>query len=106
MNVLIEAEAGSREKRSYDEESMVYRKSGETLLPYPYPYGFIIGTRSPEGDALDSYIITSRHLVAGTIVSSIPIALLEFFEEEERDHKVLAALPEEEAERFIERWRA
>lgn len=98
IEVLIEAVAGSREKRSYDEQTLEYRGSGETLLPYPYPYGFILGTRTDEGDGVDCYILSRSPLEGGSRVSCEPVGLLEFFEEDEKDHKVLASLPGEEVE--------
>lgn len=97
IEVLIEATAGSREKRSYDEQTLEYKGSGETLLPYPYPYGFILNTRTDEGDGVDCYILTRSSLDGGSRVSCEPIGLLEFFEEDEKDHKVLALLPGETA---------
>lgn len=97
IEVLIEATAGSREKRSYDERTLEFRGSGETLLPYPYPYGFILNTRTDEGDGVDCYILTRRPLEGGGTIACEPAGLLEFFEEDELDHKVLAVLPGERA---------
>lgn len=66
--------------------------------PFPYPYGFIIGTRAADGDCVDCYIITNDRLRAGAIVECDPVGLLEQEEDGEVDHKVLAALPGQEVE--------
>lgn len=111
ITLLLEAVAGSREKHSFDEESLEHRGFGETLLPYPYPYGFILGTRTEEGDGVDCYLLSRREYRPGDRIECEPLGMLEFFEGEELDHKVLAALPGEsppldealrgELERFI-----
>lgn len=95
MTVLVEAARGSREKHAYNERTLEYRGKSETLLPYPYPYGFILGTRTPEGDCVDCYLLTTRSLSPGEQIEAEPVGLLEFFEGDELDHKVLAALPGE-----------
>ena len=95
IKVMVEAVAGSREKRKFNEETLEYRGCSETLRPYPYPYGFITGTRTPEGDCVDCYIVTDKPLAPGGIVECEPAGLLEFFEGDELDHKILATLPGE-----------
>lgn len=32
------------------------------LRPYPYPYGFIIGTKGDDEEAVDAFIITDKRL--------------------------------------------
>jgi inorganic pyrophosphatase len=98
IQMLIEAEAGSRDKNLYNEKTLELRETRHILQPYPYPYGFIIGTRAEDGDAVDCYLITKDKLKAGNIVECEPIGLLEQFEDDEIDHKVLAALPGENVE--------
>ena len=93
IKVFVEAQAGSCEKGLYDEQTLVYKRTRKVNRPYPYPYGFIMGTRSEDGEAIDCYILTSDPLKAGTIVECQPIGLLEQSEGEEIDNKVLAILP-------------
>ena len=66
--------------------------------PFPYPYGFIIGTSAADGDCVDCYIITTEKLSAGSIVACEPVGLMEQDEDGEIDHKVLAALPGQNVE--------
>jgi inorganic pyrophosphatase len=91
MRVLIENEAGSSIKRSYDERTLMLLGSAPVSAPYPYPYGFAIGTKSGDGDAVDCFVLTADPLVSGSVVECEPLALLEQIEDGETDHKVLAA---------------
>ncbi|UCG24091.1 MAG: inorganic diphosphatase [Chloroflexota bacterium] len=93
IQVFIQVEAGSRERNLYDEKTLEHKGTRRTLLPYPYPYGFIVGTTAADGDNVDCYVITEDHLKAGTIVECVPVGLLEQEEDGEADHKVLAAVP-------------
>lgn len=95
MKVFIEAERGSHEKNVYDEATLEWKSVKHALLQYPYPYGFIVGTAADDGEAVDCYIITEKKLQAGTTVDCEVGALLEFFEGDEIDHKVIAFLPED-----------
>jgi inorganic pyrophosphatase len=98
IQVLIQVEAGSREKNFYNEKTLVYRETRRGSKPYPYPYGFIIGTSAEDGDAVDCYIITKDKLKTGSLVECEPIGLLEQDEGGEIDHKVLAAVPGQDVE--------
>ena len=95
MRVFIEATAGAMEKGRYDEATFVRKDSRKVLLPYPWPYGFVPGSSgaSGDGECLDCYIVTDRPLAEGDFVEAEVIGLLEFFEDDEADHKLLAVLP-------------
>ena len=93
IRVLIEAEAGSQKKNRYDERTLEYKGTGQVSQPYPYPYGFILGTRGADGDSVDCYLITKDKTPAGSIVECEPVGVLEQIEDGEVDHKVLAAMP-------------
>lgn len=92
MRVLIENEAGSRIKNTYDEQSLAFVRRAEVSAAYPFPYGFAVGTKSGDGDAVDCFVLTTRKLQSGSVVECEPLALLEQVEDGEIDHKVLAAL--------------
>jgi len=93
IQVFIEVVAGSRERNRYEEQTLEYQGLRQAPRPYPFPYGFIIGTSAADGDCVDCYLITHDDLIAGTIVECEPIGLLEQDEDGEVDHKVLAAIP-------------
>ena len=93
IQVLIQVAAGSSDKNFYNERTLEYLETRHGSRPYPYPYGFIIGTHAADGDCVDCYLITSERLASGTIVECEPIGLLLQDEDGEIDHKVLAAIP-------------
>jgi len=88
VRAIVEVEKGSHQRAAFDENFKVlgYREVG---LPYPFAYGFILNTSSEDGDGIDCYILTDKHLEIGTIVGCIPIGLLEVYENEELDSKVI-----------------
>ncbi len=98
IQVLLQVSGGSAERRVYDERTLEYKETRLGHHPYPYPYGFILGTRGMDGDSVDCYIITHDDLPAGSIVECEPIGMLEQIEDDEVDHKVLAALPGQQVE--------
>jgi inorganic pyrophosphatase len=93
MRVFIENEAGSRRKNVYDERTLALLRTVDVSAAYPYPYGFVIGTLSGDGDAVDCFVLTQAPLASGTIVDCAPVGLLEQVEDGEIDHKVVAVLP-------------
>lgn len=95
IDVFIEVSKGSDRKSKYDENTFEFIKSVEMLRPYPYPYGFILGTKGDDEEAVDAFIITDKRLEPGTKVQCEPVGILEMFEGDELDHKVLAVLPGE-----------
>ncbi len=90
MRVFIENEAGSRAKNIYDDRSLVYQRTVEVSRAYPFPYGFVIGTRSGDGDCVDCFVLTGKALASGSTVECDVVGLLEQVEDGEIDHKVLA----------------
>jgi inorganic pyrophosphatase len=90
MRVFIENEAGSRTKHHHDEKALRFLGTEEVSRPYPFPYGFVIGTTGGDGDNVDCFVITSDVLHTGEIVDCIPIGLLEQVEDGNLDHNVLA----------------
>ncbi len=98
VNVFIEVEAGSCNRHKFNEKTLEHLGVRTEPLPYPYPYGFIIGTSADDGCCVDCYVITKSRLEPGTIVACEPAGLMEQYEGEEIDHKVLAVIPEQEME--------
>jgi inorganic pyrophosphatase len=98
IKVLVQVSGGSTDRRIYNERTLEYKETRHGHDPYPYPYGFILGTRAEDDACVDCYIITHDDLPAGSIVECEPIAMLEQIEADELDHKVLAALPGQEVE--------
>ncbi len=89
MDVFIENPAGINIKNIYNEKTFEFIKSRPYSRATPFAYGFIIGTKSGDGDALDCFIITNQPLKSGQRVTCEPLASLEYFEDDELDHKIL-----------------
>lgn len=91
LQVFIENEAGSREKKIFDERTHEQIGIRPVSAAYPFAYGFVIGTSGGDGDAVDCFVITTQPLRSGTTIACRPIALLEKIEDGAIDHKVIAA---------------
>lgn len=112
INAVIEIPAGTNKKYEYNAASKEFIVDKENsrdriidFLPYPANYGFIPSTLSKseiggDGDALDVLII-AESLPHGTVVKSIPIALLKLIDNGEKDYKIIA-VPEDKSLRIIQ----
>ena len=98
MNVFIENPAGINIKNIYNEKTFEFIKSRPYSQATPFAYGFIIGTKSGDGDALDCFVITDQPLKSSQRVSCEPLAMLEYFEDDELDHKILMRIEGEQNE--------
>jgi inorganic pyrophosphatase len=96
IQVFVQNEAGSYLKNYHDEKALVFRASKMVSRPYPFPYGFVIGTTGADGCNVDCFVLTNRMLMTGDQVECVPLALMEQIEDGEADHNILAALAEEE----------
>ena len=97
IKVLIQAEAGSPNKMRYDEKTLKPIEVGRVSLPYPCPYGFVLGTTAADGDNVDCYVFGDDSLKTGSIVDCEIVGLLEQIESGEPDHKVLAVVAGQKA---------
>jgi inorganic pyrophosphatase len=95
MKVFIENEAGSDQKNIFNESTLEYKKSYTVSARYPFPYGFILNSKSGDGDCLDCFVLTDKLLRRGDIVEVEPVGMFEEIEDGESDHKILAAFKED-----------
>lgn len=95
IKVFIENEASSNIKNLFNEDTLQYRKSVEVSANYPFPYGFLLDTKSGDGDNLDCFVLTKQPLKSRDTVDAEPIGMFEEIEDGEEDHKILATLPGE-----------
>lgn len=111
INCVVEISAGTNKKYEYNNTSKAFlidKENGQgriiDFLPYPANYGYIPSTLSKnenggDGDALDVLVI-SEALPTGTVVESVPIAVLKLIDDGETDYKVIA-VPFEKSIRVI-----
>jgi len=93
VRIFVETESGSNVRRVYDETTHELLSTRRVVSPYPFPYGFILGTTTEDGSAVDCYVLTAKPIRSGSVVEGEPVGLVEQFEDGEVDHKVLAILP-------------
>ena len=98
MKVLIENEAGSLIKYRYDECTFKLMATRRVQRAYPFPYGFIVGTRSGDGMCLDCFLLTQKALSSGEMIEAEPIGMFEQVEDGKEDHNILAVQAGDEFE--------
>lgn len=100
MQAFVENIAGTTLKKEFDEKTKCWKKIGKLAKPYPYPYGFIVGTMQEDGDPLDVFVLTKnpRKIRRGDVFEIKVLGLVEYFESEERDYKILASINSEDIE--------
>lgn len=91
INVMIEIMEGDFNKYEYNEETgeLELDRIMQTTMSYPANYGFILGTKGEDGDALDVLLISSRPIIPGAIVRAKVIGMFEMEDEGGIDQKIL-----------------
>lgn len=92
MKVFIEQPGEKNLKNVFDKATGKFLKAVHIDLTYPYPYGYIRDTLAADGGELDCYVITDKKFKTGSIIECEPIGVVEWFEDGEEDHKILAVL--------------
>lgn len=95
VRVFIENLAGSDLKHHHDEKRFVVTQVERVGAPFPYPYGFVPGTRAPDGDAVDCFVITGRPLRTGDLVDAEVVGLMEQTDGGGANHNIVAVLPDD-----------
>ena len=93
VNVVIEVPLGGDAiKYEIDKPSgaMFVDRFLYTDMRYPCNYGFIPGTLSDDGDAVDVMVVGNRPLVPGSVVGARPVGVLLMEDEAGMDEKILA----------------
>lgn len=71
----------------------------DRILPppyvYPYPYGYIVGTKAADGDDLDIVVLTEKSVMKDTYLDVYIVGVLIMEDEKGMDEKVLCVLPED-----------
>jgi inorganic pyrophosphatase len=82
---VVEAPAGSNVKLKYDDGlgAFVWSRRLSAGVTYPFDYGFVPGTRSGDGDALDALVFSDVGSYPGVVVPSRIIGALRV--EQQRD---------------------
>ena len=77
VNVIVEIPKGTRNKIEYDPTDRVFRLDRVLYSPVYYPgdYGFIPGTLSKDGDALDVLVLVTDPTFTGCVLQARPIGV-------------------------------
>ena len=89
MNAFIETLQNSDIRTRYDENTFQRKDSIKVSSPYPYAYGFIVGSNKNYEDCLDCYVLSNQILTEGKEIACEPVFMIEMFEGSEEDHKVI-----------------
>lgn len=90
MQVFIEAERNSTIRTRHNEQTLELLQTFSVSKPYPFAYGFILGTATSARDALDCFVITRRPVKIGATIQCEPLDAFIQHEDEEEDLKVIA----------------
>lgn len=91
----VEISKGSKNKYELDKESglLILDRILYTSTHYPQNYGFIPLTYAEDKDPLDVLLIMSEPIQPLTLVESIPIGMIDMYDQGFRDAKILAICP-------------
>ena len=91
MNVIIEIPKYSNIKYEYDKESnkIVVDRFLHNTNSFPYNYGYVPNTLSPDGDPVDVILLCDHVLFPGCEIKCKIIGGIETSDEEGLDHKIL-----------------
>ncbi len=98
MKVFIEQTSQTLKKNVFNKKTGAYEKTVDFHITYPYPYGYILDTLAADGDELDCYVITDKELTHSSVVECVPIGMVEYFEDDQADHKILVVIKGDECE--------
>jgi inorganic pyrophosphatase len=95
LDIVVETPKGSRVKYEWEERpwpSSGFLKCSRVLhTPYTYffNYGFVPGTKSPDGDPLDAVILMEEPLMPMTHIQCMVLGCLDTSDEEGHDPKLI-----------------
>ena len=94
MEVFIEISKNSKLKYEHDEENnrIVLDRVLHNTNSFPYNYGYLPDTLSPDGDPIDIIVLGDYELLPGSWVKCKVIGGIETTDEKGRDDKILVVL--------------
>lgn len=94
MEVVIEISKGTNLKYEYDfdKNKLILDRVLHNTNFFPYNYGFIPNTLSPDGDPADIILLSSHSLTPGCFVKVKVIGLIETSDEKGGDDKIVCVL--------------
>ena len=96
IKVFIEQTGELNKKNVFNKKTGVLLYTITVPLTYPYSYGYILDTKAPDGENLDCYVISDKKLATSSVIECEPIGMVEWFENGQADHKILAKPADEQ----------
>lgn len=93
INVIIEIPANHdpiKYEVDKDSDALFVDRFVATPMFYPANYGYIPGTLSEDGDALDVLVVSPYPVVPGSVIRSRPVGVLNMTDEAGPDAKLIA----------------
>lgn len=89
--VVVEIPTGSRNKYEFDRQlgAIVLDRMLFTAMRYPADYGYIEGTLSEDGDALDALVFVGEPTFPGCRIRARPVGVFKMWDEKGSDEKIL-----------------
>ena len=78
LRVVVESPAGSRVKLKYDPTLGAFTISRPLVLGvvYPFDWGFVPGTRGPDGDPIDVILVSDFSTYPGVVIPAHALAVI------------------------------
>lgn len=94
MKVFVEVSKNSNLKYEFDKESktLVLDRVLHNTNRFPYNYGFIPNTLSPDGDPIDIIILCDYELISGCVCDVKVIGGIDTSDESGQDDKIICVL--------------
>ncbi len=91
LRAFIEIPKGGRNKYELNQETGYIELDRRLFaaVSYPVEYGFVMGTRTEEGEELDAMVAVSEPTFPGCVVPIRVIGMLEMYDEDEPNHKIV-----------------
>lgn len=110
INVVVEIPQGSNLKIEYRRETCTFEldRVEPDIFAKPTSYGFIPGTLDGDGDELDVLIVCDTPMITGTHLQAKVVGVLNFEDDGEIDHKIIAVPADNRDEpkwEMSERWK-
>ena len=98
VNVLVEIPKGSRNKYELDEDLGIITldRTLYSAVHFPTDYGFVPGTRGPDGDRLDVLVLVEESVFPGCLVKVRLIGVLAITKSNHQAENKLLAVPIDE----------